>query len=450
MVLNKAETNIIDKHYQHTIQNLQRLHQKTPRCIVFFLAGCLPGEAQLHLKQLSLFSMICHLPNNPVHHHAKFVLSTLPPSSASWFHQIRDLCLQYSLPHPLLLLEKPSSKSSFKKLVKLRVSEYWHQVLTAECTSPSLTSLQNFDPLKASLQHPHPMWTSSAGNSYECGKATVLARMVSGRYRTEMLCRFWSANRSGHCSSPTCDQVAGDLEHLLIVCPALDHIRHRLHSLWCLKTANCPPLHSLIMRILGSSSGTQLKFILDSMAFPQLISLVQFYGQEILDRVMYLTRTWAFSIHKHKSILLGNWPEYTHPKKNIKLYKSHITNSILSGSVLPATQHPHHPEQQDHLGSGLPSAHHTHDLVQAQPVPNYDQPLVLPVPAIRNCDDQPVIGVVGTDGGFCGGGGGVVDAAHGPGIDTSSGGPMTAIDLFYLSFLQAYQCSQGGRVPGVG
>ena len=61
-----------------------------------------------------------------------------------------------------------------------------------------------------------------------------------------------------------------------------------------------------------------------------------------------------------------------------------------------------------------------------------------------------MIGVVGRDGGLCGGGGGVVAAAHGPGSDTSSVGPVTAIDLFCLSFLQAQQCSQGGRVPGVG
>ena len=55
LVLNKAETKIIDKHYQYTIQNLQRLHQKTPRCIIFFLAGSLPGEAILHMRQLTLF-----------------------------------------------------------------------------------------------------------------------------------------------------------------------------------------------------------------------------------------------------------------------------------------------------------------------------------------------------------------------------------------------------------
>ena len=48
LVLNKAELHIIDNHYQNTIQNLQRLHSRTPRCIVYFLAGSLPGEAILH------------------------------------------------------------------------------------------------------------------------------------------------------------------------------------------------------------------------------------------------------------------------------------------------------------------------------------------------------------------------------------------------------------------
>ena len=170
-----------------------------------------------------------------------------------------------------------------------------------------MSGCRYFDPLRASLSQPHQIWTSTAGNSYECGKGTILARMVSGRYRTEMLCRFWSTNKGGYCLAPTCHLVQEDLEHLLVVCPALDHVRHRLHSLWCLKTADCPPLQRLIMWILGSSPDKQVRFILDSTACPQLISLVQVFGQEIQDRVCYLTRTWAFSIHRHKIKLWGRW-----------------------------------------------------------------------------------------------------------------------------------------------
>ena len=107
--------------------------------------------------------------------------------------------------------------------------------------------------------------------------------MVSGRYRTERMCRFSSNNRSGHCLAETCHGVDGDLKHLLIDCPALDHIRHRLHSLWCLKTVDCQPLHKLILRILGSSSETQVRFILDSVACPELIIICQLYGREMPD-----------------------------------------------------------------------------------------------------------------------------------------------------------------------
>jgi hypothetical protein len=181
--------------------------------------------------------------------------------------------------------------------VKAKVSEYWQHLLAAECSSPTMSSLRYFDPFKASLLHPHPMWTSAAGNSFECSKSTVLARMVSGRYRTEMMCRFWSSNRGGHCLADTCQTVPGDLEHLLIVCPALQDIRHRLHNLWLLKCANCPPLQNLLMRILGSNPELQVKFILDSTSFPELIRLRQAFGQEIEHRVLYLTRTWAFAIH---------------------------------------------------------------------------------------------------------------------------------------------------------
>ena len=126
-----------------------------------------------------------------------------------------------------------------------------------------------------------------------------------------MLCRFWTTNRGGSCLSDTChsQNVPGTLQHLLIECPALEHTRHRMHSLWCLKTLPCPPLHRLILKILGSSPEIQARLILDSTACPELILLVQTYGQKIQDLVLYLTRTFAFSIHRQKLKLLGRWPE---------------------------------------------------------------------------------------------------------------------------------------------
>jgi hypothetical protein len=364
LVLLKSETNIIDAHYQKTLQFLQRLHDKTPRPVIFFLAGMLPGEAELHLRQLSLFSMICHLPADPLYKRAEYALTYLPPSSRSWFQQVRNLCLQYGLPHPLTLLENPMSKEKFKKLVKQKVTEYWQDVLATE--SFNLDSLRFFDFSSASLSQAHPIWTGSVGNSYECCKSTVLARMVSGRYRCETMCRFWSSNKKGFCLAPTCHEVPGDLEHLLTSCPALEHTRHQLHSLWCRKTVHLQPLHSLILQILGSSPAIQVRFILDCLSFPQLVHLIKLYGQSVQSLVFYLTRTWAYCTHREKLIMLGKWPT----KNTNYLSVTGMTTSHRDDAV------------HSHTSSSP-------DLVMSQPQTDYVHPmdmspLVVPRPSCHH------------------------------------------------------------------
>ena len=74
---------------------------------------------------LSIFSMITRLPNDPLFTRAKYVLTVAPKSWKSWFSEIRDIALQYGLPHPLKLLEQPLSKEKFKKLAKSLVTDYW-------------------------------------------------------------------------------------------------------------------------------------------------------------------------------------------------------------------------------------------------------------------------------------------------------------------------------------
>ena len=200
------------------LEKIQRLHDNTPRCVVHLLAGTVPGEAILHQKQLTLFMMVCHLPGNPINMHARNILLTAPKSAKSWFQQIRSLCLMYGLDHPLKLLDHPPTKPHFKAVVKRKVTEYWECLLQDEAAR--LPSLQYFAASCASLTSPHPIWTSSGSNSFESRKSETLAKMVSGRFRSDYLCRHWSDNRLGHCQADTCVGVVGDLEHLLEHCPA--------------------------------------------------------------------------------------------------------------------------------------------------------------------------------------------------------------------------------------
>ena len=117
LVLSPKEINLIEKHYCETLRQLLRLHKNSPRCVVYFLAGSLPGIALLHLRQISLFGMISRLNNtNLLLIHVKNLFSKSSNLKGSWFRQIHDLCLLYALPTPSSLIENPIKKDIFKNL----------------------------------------------------------------------------------------------------------------------------------------------------------------------------------------------------------------------------------------------------------------------------------------------------------------------------------------------
>ena len=351
LVLTKAEIRILDSHFLTTLQNIQRLHDKTPRAVVLFLAGSLPGEAVLHTRQLTLFSMICRLPGDPLHAHAHYVLTCSQRSASSWFQQVRDICLQYSLPHPLELLQHPPSKNKFKTLVKRQVSSYWENLLRLETSG--LTSLIFFNTSHLSLQQPSLLWLTAGSNSFECVKSLVVAKMISGRYRSDYLCRHWTpSNRDGLCLADTCQAVVGDLTHMLISCPALQSTRDRLVKFWRHRSLPYHVLANIIDEILSSSPQVQTQFILDPCLVPAVLAVCNQHGKELFDHVYYLTRTFAYYMHREKMISLGRWPgdpgrkpkSISHLKKQPKnlLTKNtsnhsldHITSLYVAGTTEP-------------------------------------------------------------------------------------------------------------------
>ena len=147
------------------------------------------------------------------------------------------------------------------------------------------------------------MWTSAASNPHECSKSSILSKMVSGRYRSEMLCRHWSDNRAGYCRAPTCQRVPGTLEHLLVSCPALTPIREKLYCMLLEKSVMFPPLHSTIRQLLKSSDEQIVQFILEPLSFPIIAHFAKFHGPNFISHLSYLNRTFAFYIdRKYKSI----------------------------------------------------------------------------------------------------------------------------------------------------
>ena len=307
LVLTNSEVGLLDQHVKKTLQNIQKLMDRTPNCVVAFLSGHLPGSAVLHMRQLSIFGMICRLPDSPLHQIAEYLLITAKTTSGSWFIQIRDLCLKYCLPSPLSLLQYPPTKTRFKSLVRSKITNFWEIKLRAEAASmPS--SLLYFKPEFMSLSKPHPLWTTCGSNPFEVHKAIIQARMLSGRYITDKLARHWTENRSGTCKLSTCrnGQVVGSLEHILLFCPALSPVRTRMQKLSLKKASESEHIFRVVRKYLFNvDTISKTQFLLDCSVLPEVICLVQNLGIQALELLFNISRNWCYSIHRTRMNKLG-------------------------------------------------------------------------------------------------------------------------------------------------
>ena len=254
--------------------------------------------------------MVCHLPDNMINMHAKRVLLMDSSSARSWFHAIRDTCKQYDLPHPLDLLHNPPDKDHFKAVCKLKIHEYWRKKLTLDALE--LRSLKYLDTRFSSLSSPHRIWQSLDGNPYQAQAASVQALLLSGRYRTERLCRFWSSNRKGYCLLGQCWdlKLAENIEHFLLRCDALTDERRRLY-LYSINLGNEFPLLQPVLDayLFTNDDDIKMKFLLDCSSLPMVIRASQLFGDRIYAVLFILTRTWCRSLHRARLRKLGRWKQ---------------------------------------------------------------------------------------------------------------------------------------------
>ena len=310
MVLSQPEISLIAGPFKQHIEKLLKLHKATPECVVWFLAGCLPAEALLHLRQMSLFGMISrlHQGSNLLADHARHIFATARASSKSWFLQIQNTFLQYSLPHPVTFLDNPPSKASFKSQVSSAVIEHWEQKLRGQASL--LDSLKYFSPSFMSLSSTHPIFSTCGSSPYEVSKAVVQARYLSGRARVEALTKHWdTANKEGIC--PLCrdtDPVLGTLEHLLLSggCPALAEARLSMLSFFNAYMVPRPYLLPLIKPCWSNDESLTMQFLLDCSIIPSIIRSSQESSEPVMKDLFYMTRTFVFKIYITRRRMLEN------------------------------------------------------------------------------------------------------------------------------------------------
>ena len=293
--LKKSEENAISYHYKLKLQQLQKLHDKTPEPVVHFLAGSLPAEAILHIKKLSLFNMITRLPENILNRIARYILTTAKDNDKSWFSSISELCLKYNLPHPLLLLDNPLPKEKAKSLIKMKIQDFWQSHFRK--ASAPLPSLKYFRPEYMSLQKPHPIWTTCGNNSYEVAKAVIQAKFLSGRYRSESLTTHFSAGSSPNCSICP-EKLIGSIEHILTICSSLLPVRsqHLKHLTESRNLSNFTK--EIIQNYFKKPIDMTTQMLLDPSTLPEVIFAVQNGETNVLNEIFRFTRSWCHAMHR--------------------------------------------------------------------------------------------------------------------------------------------------------
>jgi hypothetical protein len=305
LLLSRAEVSALHSHQKRTVEQLQRLYPRTPAPAVYLLSGSLPAPALLHLRQFGLLLMIARLgPDHILHRHGVYLLHHGVPTS--WFAQVRQLCTQYSLPDPLLTLTSPpASVVAWKTANKSAVCAFWHAKLVADAAAlPSLCFLRPaFLPLGRGA---HPLWRTCGASATAVRAATVQARMLSGRYRTDWMRRHWAGEESGACRLPGCGAARGDLPHLLAgACPALAPALAHVLGFWDRVLATHPLLLTPVLSALQGPPGHFVTFVLDPSTDPAVIALCQQHGRGVLDPLFRLSRAWVWAAHRERLRQLG-------------------------------------------------------------------------------------------------------------------------------------------------
>ena len=100
----------------------------------------------------------------------------------------------------------------------------------------------------------------------------------------------------------------GTLPHILTECVDLQPARSRVLRLWVEYLKENPVYFPVVQKYTESSDKQQfVQFLLDCTVLSDVITLRQKFGLAVHDSLLYLTRSFCFSIHKYRLKLLGKW-----------------------------------------------------------------------------------------------------------------------------------------------
>ena len=216
LVIKDKQKEMLDVFLRDLLKRIQALPTRTANEAPYLLMGCLPAEAMLDINTLNFFGRIITDPSSILYQVCCRQLATKSLSSNSWFIAVTKLAYKYGLPSPHILILAPMKVSSWKKLVKKKVTAFWMDKMENAAAEKS-TLLR--------ISQERPTWQHVELNHQAVARGRLQARLLTDTITLQKhRAKFYSEDPS----CKLCHQEEEDVAHVLARCPALNHTRHTL------------------------------------------------------------------------------------------------------------------------------------------------------------------------------------------------------------------------------
>ena len=282
-----------------TLRGFLKLSNTSPVPALYFLLGELPAEAIIHINTLATFHNIWSNPDTTVFKMVMYILKMCSSNSTTWSNHLQLLCMKYSLPSPLSLLQSaPWSKESWTCLVRTKVTIWYENDLRRQSQRNSKMNYLNVQ-LSGLSGAPHPA-LRDINTTQDVKKLRLHLKFLTCDFLTNERLSLDQPSLSPACR--LCQAPVDSIEHVLAVCRATNDVRSRLLPDLLNTVANVQPTCSLLLNTTSEDILTQ--FILDcsSLNLPDSFRIPA--HNPAISAVFKISRDFCFSMSNERSRLL--------------------------------------------------------------------------------------------------------------------------------------------------
>ena len=220
----------LNRTYKKILKQILTLPITVADPAVFILSGAMPIETIIHKRILILYGSICRLDESSIEKQlARRQLTVKGVDSYSWYTEVRKILVKYDLPSCWDLLDNPMKKERWRRLVNKKVNGYWSLRMRQNAELyPSLKYLST-DEYWPGRKHP---LIQQVNGPRDIPRVSTRLKLVTGSYVTQSSrIAFNQAPIDPTCM--LCGQDLETIEHVIIECTALQHVRRPILEAFC-------------------------------------------------------------------------------------------------------------------------------------------------------------------------------------------------------------------------